>query len=177
LPEWKLYALFNVHGHTDGEIIIVGPSASLRENHFLRAGHSSEESGPSRYDEDMEEVHDWETEDPSSPLHSLILVSTLLTTSTLLTFPPTLIHLALINLPTSVPLHRLPKTCPLLVILDLSYNFWLNDAVGEATNALERIEWSRWGHLQLLGLRGCYLSAGLLEKINKGRWDDVEVVR
>ncbi|KAF8911007.1 hypothetical protein CPB84DRAFT_1723203 [Gymnopilus junonius] len=170
LPKWKLYALFNVHGHADGEIIIVGPSASLREQHFLF-------DASSRDTDAIGEGVDWEEEDPSSPLHSLVLVSTPLTPSTLLTFPPTLTHLALINLPVSVPLHRLPKTCPLLFVLDLSYNVWLSDAVEQATNALNRIEWSRWGHLQILGLRDCYISDDLIEKVNKGRWDDVNVVR
>lgn len=176
LPGWKLYTLFNLHGHTDGEIIVVGPSASLREQHFLQETHSDDAVSSPGVDI-LSKGRDWEEEDPSNPLHSLILVSTRLTTSTLLTFPPTLTHLALINLPASVPLHRLPKTCPLLVVLDLSYNFWLGDAVEGATHALDRIEWSRWGHLQILGLRDCYISIAVMEKINNGRWDDVNIVR
>ncbi|KDR81692.1 hypothetical protein GALMADRAFT_221558 [Galerina marginata CBS 339.88] len=176
LPERKLYDLFNTHGHTDGEIIIMGPSATLREHHFLRAIQFSEDSIPSRRMGPTQEILDWEAEDLSgNPLHSLILVSARLNTSTLLTFPPTVTHLALVNLPTPVPLYRISKTCPLLIVLDISYNFWLYDAI-EAATALDRIEWSRWGHLEVLGLRGCCVPVGLTEELNKGRWDDVEII-
>lgn len=170
LPGWKLYALFNVHGHADGEIIVIGPDANLRENHFIREPQDDNALSASR--------QDWEIEDGSdNPLRSIILVSTRLPTSTLLLFPPTLTLLALINLPNSIPLYRLPKLCPLLSVLDLSYNFWLNEAVGGTTYALDKIEWSRWSRLRVLGLRGCFASIELLEQINRGRWDDVNIIQ
>lgn len=171
LPEWKLYTLFNVHGHADGEIIIVGPSASLRDQHFLRDTLIGDDTTVSL------ESSNWEEEDPSSSLETLVLVSTRLSTSTLLTFPPTLTHLALVDISTPVSLHRLPKLCPLLVVLDLSYNHWLNDTNGDIPVALDKIEWSRWSHLQVVGLRECKISPELTGKINKGRWDDVNIVR
>uniref|UniRef100_A0A8H7Y5I2 DNA repair protein rhp54 n=1 Tax=Psilocybe cubensis TaxID=181762 RepID=A0A8H7Y5I2_PSICU len=176
LPEWKLYALLNSNGHTDGEIIVMGPTAYLREDHFLRQMPSSQDARHSSHTEKVD--RDWEVEDESErPLRSIVLVSTRLYTSTLLTFPPSITLLALINLPTSVSLHRLPKLCPLIAVLDLSFNFWLNDAVGGATYALDKIEWVRWGHLKVLGLRGCFVSTELLKKINEGRWDDIDSIR
>ncbi|KAF8965248.1 hypothetical protein BDZ97DRAFT_797260 [Flammula alnicola] len=179
LPNWKLYALFNPQGNADGEILIMGPTASLHDDHFLRGRQPSEESNSSiKPTTKPEDDQDWESEDLSdTPLLSLILVSTRLPTSTLFAFPPTITRLALINLSTSVPLHRLPKICPLLVLLDLSYNVWLKDPMGEGGNSLEKVPWTRWNHLEVLGLRDCYISDGLLQRVNKGRWDDVKVVR
>ncbi|CAA7266380.1 unnamed protein product [Cyclocybe aegerita] len=171
LPTWKLDALFDSEGHTDGEIIVVGPEASLRENHFLRhIPHSTRKT---------QEETTWEAEDNSpNSITTVILLSVRLTTSALLSLPLTLTTLALIDLPSSVPLHRLTKVCPLLVFLDLSYNSWLREpASTDALNSLERIEWSRWGHLRVLGLRDCHVSDEVLKKINQGRWDDVEVVQ
>ncbi|KAF4614519.1 hypothetical protein D9613_003129 [Agrocybe pediades] len=181
LPEWKLYALFNQQGHVDGEILVMGPSASLDDHHLLRATHSpgDDSNNPQQVDQSPQVVtRDWEEDEPSEhDIHTLILVSTRLSTSVLTSFPPTITLLCLVNLPSSVPLHRLVKLCPLLVLLDLSYNYWLNDAVGKATFALERIEWSRWNHIEILGLRDCYVSSTLVQKINKGRWDDVQIIR
>ncbi|CAA7266379.1 unnamed protein product [Cyclocybe aegerita] len=166
LPTWKLDAIFEPHGHADGEILVVGSEASLREDHFSQhQPHSPEEDIT------------WEQESSSSSLHTLVLLSTCLSTSTILTLPPTITTLALINLPSSIPLHRLPKLCPLLVFLDLSYNSWLQHPGSNSLNSLERVEWPRWNNLRVLGLRGCYVSEEVLRKVNQGRWDDVEIVR
>jgi len=175
LPNWKLYALFNPEGHADGEILIMGPSASL-DNHRLLKGTPSPIDATSP--EEAVEARDWEEDEASEhTIHTLILVSTPLSTSIMTSFPPTITHLCLINLPNPVPLHRLGKLLPLLVLLDLSYNHWLNDAIGKVSHALERIEWTRWNHLEILGLRECYVSSTLLQKVNRGRWDDVRVIR
>jgi hypothetical protein len=112
-------------------------------------------------------------------MRTFILVSCHISTPTVLTLPSTLTSLALVNLSSPVPLHRLPGICPLLSVLDLSYNSWL---VGTGTQAnggspLDRVGWNRWNKLQVLALRGCHLSVTDLEKINRGRWTDVEIIR
>ncbi|TFK42500.1 hypothetical protein BDQ12DRAFT_676315 [Crucibulum laeve] len=166
LSNAKLYLLFEPEGHADGEIIIVGPSASLRDDYFLReAGHHVQEES-------------WDADTPSPKLLlSFMLVSTRMPASTLLTLPPTLTHLALINLPAPVSLHRLPNICPLLVVLDLSYNQWLTTPSKETLNSLDRVEWTRWSSLCILGFRECFMPDGMLQKMNRGRWDDVQVVQ
>jgi hypothetical protein len=92
------------------------------------------------------------------------------------TLPPTLTHLALINILNPVSLHRLPMTCPLLECLDLSHNMWLV-AEKDAEERLGNVQWSRWHRLRTLGMRGCHVPAESMVEINKGRWDDVQVVR
>ncbi len=78
---------------------------------------------------------DWETEESTEePLLSLILVSTHLPTTILFALPPSITRLALIDLPTPIPLHRLPKLCPMLILLDLSYNKWLQAQQAKAQN-------------------------------------------
>ena len=63
----------------------------------------------------------------------------------------------------------------------MSYNPWLNDPPGTRTmsnteSTVERIEWTKWSNLRVLGLRGCGITIDIVTKVNKGRWDDVEVV-
>ncbi|KAK0210918.1 hypothetical protein DFS33DRAFT_1378894 [Desarmillaria ectypa] len=170
LPNPKLYALCEPEGTVDGELIIVGPTQSLRNDFFL---HSS---GKDTVKEGSNQV-DWDEEEWSpNPLHTFILLSSPLSTSTLLTLPPTIVHMALINLPNALPLHRLPGICPLLVVLDLSYNVWLHPSSKEATKILDRVQWSRWTQLRKLGFRDCYVYDSVLAKLNQGKWDDVEVV-
>ena len=171
LPSWKLYALYGSQGNADHEILIMGEAASLRDDYFLTG---------TKWVADADDIvqaagveSDWESEDPSEKLlQSLILVSTRLSSSTLLTLPPTLTRMALINLPESLALYRLPKICPLLVLLDLSYNHWLKDS----TSLLTKVDWSRWSHLEVLGLKDCAVSEQLVVVINRGRWDDLQIV-
>jgi len=172
LPDWKLDVLFYPDGHADGEILVVGPKVTLRDDYFLRGSHEllHFNSRPPQPDED------WESESLSvKPLQSLLMVSTRLSTSTLLSLPPTLTHIALINIHNPIPLHRFPKICPLLEFLDLSYNRWLGQP-GEAISKLDRVEWTRWVHLRVLGLRDCHVPEDILQKVNRGRWDDVAIV-
>ncbi|KAF9484737.1 hypothetical protein BDN70DRAFT_849414 [Pholiota conissans] len=177
LPNWKLSALFNPQGNADGEILIMGPTASLPENHFIRGRNFiEEEEFPTQ--STVPADRNWESEDPSEePLLSLILVSTRLSTSTMFSLPPTITRLALINLSTPIPVHRLPKLCPLIVLLDLSYNNWLKTPASEGFKSLERTPWTRWRDMVLLGLRECHISDDLVRKINTGRWDDIHIIK
>jgi len=172
LSDWKLDVLFHPDGHTDGEILVVGPKVSLRDDHFLRGSHESQSNARHPRPEE-----DWESDYPSvKPLQSLLMLSTRLSASTLLTLPPTLTHIALINLRNPIPLHRFPKICPLLEFLDLSYNSWFGQPEGERVSMLDRIEWARWIHLRVLGLRDCHVPKDIVQKVNRGRWDDVVIV-
>lgn len=176
LPTWTLYALLD-HGNADGEMLIMGPAASLRDHSFIREGVHDEEVENSPENIARRPPHDWETEDDSvAPLTSLLLISTRLPTSTMLSFPSTITRMALVNLPYAIPLHQLPKTCPLLIVLDLSYNAWLKNPGKEEHQSFAKIAWSRWSHLEVLGLRDCNISVALLNKINEGRWDDVIII-
>jgi hypothetical protein len=79
------------------------------------------------------------------------------------------------DVPFSLPLHRLPSICPLIEVLDLSYNKWLRPGMKE----FERVAWARWSKLRVLGLRGCEfreLDLETLARVNEGRWNDVEIV-
>lgn len=172
LPDWKLDVLFYPDGHADGEILVVGPKVSLRDDYFLRGSHELLHFNPRHPQPD----EDWESESLSvKPLQSLLMVSTRISASTLLTLPPTLTHIALINIHNPIPLHRFPKICPLLEFLDLSYNRWLGQPE-EGISTLDRVEWTRWIHLKVLGLRDCHVPEDILKKVNRGRWDDVAIV-
>ena len=172
LSDWKLDVLFYPDGHADGEILVVGPKVSLRDDYFLRGSHELLHFNPRHPQPD----EDWESESPSvKPLQSLLMVSTRLSASTLLTLPPSLTHIALINIHNPLPLHRFPKICPLLEFLDLSYNLWLGQP-GVGISTLDRVEWTRWIHLKVLGLRDCHVPEDILKKVNRGRWDDVAIV-
>ncbi|GBE82167.1 hypothetical protein SCP_0405470 [Sparassis crispa] len=194
LSNAKLYALCNTDGHADGELIVVGPQASLPRD-YLRA--EPDRLGSSRQDVDAavhegeDEDEDWSWDSPAShadtpsPLTALILLNTPLSVSTLFTFPPTLTHLALLALPSPAPVHRLPRICPLLEVLDLSFNPWVGQSDSAARGAwilargemiLDRLEWNQWGRLKVLGLRDCGVGTEIARRVNMGRWVDVEIV-
>ncbi|KAJ7741518.1 hypothetical protein DFH07DRAFT_52812 [Mycena maculata] len=158
----QLAALCGSNGHISGELIIVGPTASVREDQFepLEARHPVE----------------WDSDDSlPPPMHTFILVSAHLALSALRSLPATLTRLALVNV-TAVSLHRLPTTCPLLEHLDLSYNTWLV-AEKETRERLGKVQWSRWRHLRELGVRECHIPEDIMAAVNKGRWDDIKVVK
>jgi hypothetical protein len=172
LSDWKLDVLFHPDGHADGEILVVGPKVSLRDDYFLRGSHELQFNPRHPRPEE-----DWESDYPSvKPLQSLLMISTRLSASMFLTLPPTLTHMALINIQNPIPLHRFPKICPLLEFLDLSYNHWLGQPEGEGISMLDRVEWARWIYLKVLGLRDCDVPGDVLQKVNRGRWDDVAIV-
>ncbi|CCM04600.1 uncharacterized protein FIBRA_06782 [Fibroporia radiculosa] len=184
LPTSKLYALCEPDGHAEGELIVVGPQASLsrdllRKNSSATSGsvrHTSAESTREEWDSPVSDAH------LPAPLHTIVLLTVPLPLNTLLAFPPTLTHLALLSLPTPAPIHRLPRICPLLEVLDLSYNPWLSMDTGlrgfkmGAEVTLNRVEWDRWSRLKVLGLVGCVVDAELVVQINKGRWEDIAII-
>jgi len=176
----------------DGEVIVVGPSVTLREDYFIRS-HSENGSNAVIAGEDPHVDWEWDMEeaDMESPLHSLVFLNTSISSSTLFSFPPTLTHLALINISMPVPLHRLPHIAPLIIILDVSYNAWLgaNSVPGGRERLkgpqpprdtpimdLRHVDWPRWNHLKVLGFRGNYVPENFLKGVNKGRWDEITVV-
>ncbi|KAG1827177.1 uncharacterized protein BJ212DRAFT_1257429 [Suillus subaureus] len=170
LSQIELNAICGEEGHADGELVVVGPHATLRSDHFRRI-HSSRES------ERAAEESTWESlaiqESEPSALFSLTLLSTPLTFA-LSDLPPTITCLTLINIPKPVSLQWLPLYCPLVSLLDLSYNNWLIPASGE--KLLQDCPWKKLRYLKVLGLRGCHVSSTLLSQVNRGRWDDVDVI-
>jgi len=160
-------------GHVDGELLVVGPFASLRADHFLQATASE----ALITDPQHVSTKDWDVEDRTpNPLQSLIVLSSRLAMSTVLSLPITLTHLALINLDKPISLHRLPAQCPLLVVLDLSFNTWLAHMSIETVKNIERIDWERWAQLRILGWRDCTIPDGMLTNLNRRRWDDIELM-
>lgn len=183
LSSSRLSSLCSPDGHAEGELIVVGPQASPSRD-LLRpdvARRRATRMPPDVYLNDSSSDPDWSWDSPSSdvytrpPLYALILLTTPVSVNTLLSFPPTLTHLALIALPSAAPIHRLPRLCPLIEVLDLSFNTWLKQEAGDDT-ILERVEWERWRRLRVLGLRDCNVDGSVADRVNKGRWTDVEVV-
>ncbi|KZP03571.1 hypothetical protein FIBSPDRAFT_828128 [Athelia psychrophila] len=190
LSSAQLYALCEPDGHADGELLVMGPKATLRPDHFRKTASGApgpvdaawalgaqqllgdENAAPGDWDSVANE-RTWDT-----PLQAFVLYWSFISTPTLLTLPPTLTTLALIALPSPVPIHRLPDVCPLLVTLDLSHNPWLaGDAPpGAYGTTLERTKWGKWARLQVLALRKCRPSKSVVRDVNQGRWNDVEIL-
>ncbi|TFY63285.1 hypothetical protein EVJ58_g3343 [Rhodofomes roseus] len=185
LPTTKLFALAESGGHVDGELVVVGPRASLPRNVFKtrRPSHASpahsqidstaEEGGPDA--EDSWDSPSFDERVPQ-PMQTLILLSITLPVNTLLSFPPTLTHLALLALPAPSPIFRLPRVCPLIEVLDISFNNWLSKPHADSQSVLERVEWDRWSRLKVLGLKGTGVGEEIVSRVNKGRWIDVDIV-
>lgn len=189
LSNARLYTLCGDEGHTDGELVVVGPHSSLRgevlkkEKGKGRAATTepSDEVGESAAGSSRHDDDDWDTSTDAPPsLTTLVLLASPLPSSLLFSLPPTLTHLALLALPQGAPIHRLPRICPLLEVLDLSFNKWLSgkDEYGASPSegTISRVEWGRWGHLRVLGLRQCGVRNSIVKKVNASRWTDVEVI-
>lgn len=174
LSQIELNAICGEEGHADGELVVVGPHATLRSDHFRRI-HSSRESGVPEECAVDESTWDSLATQGSEPsvLFSLVLLSTSLIFA-LSDLPPTITCLTLVNIPKPVSLQRLPLYCPLISLLDLSYNSWLIPASGE--KLLHDYPWTKLRYLKVLGLRGCCVTSTLLSQVNRGRWDDVHVI-
>lgn len=171
LPSASLRVLLGEeHNQVDGELIVVEPTSPLRPELF--------QPERARDQKDPEGLWDAETHDglgSQQPLTALAIVSATLPIPTFLALPPSVTHLTLVHLSTPIPLHRLPDKCPLLEMLDISYNLWLGEPqIGE--RALERVAWQRLAYLKVLGCRGCGIALEELRKVNEGRWDDVTIV-
>lgn len=179
LSQTELDALCQGSIHVDTELIVVGPHNSLRGSSFRKNDHTTHD----QHDDPSELNESWDampTQDNESlALRSLAIFSSPLSAATMLTFPPTITHLALIGIPHRIALPRLPTICPLLVFLDLSYNEWFYafEVVGRATPILEEIEWGKWRRLEVVGLRGCPVTPKVLLELNRGRWEDVRVIQ
>ncbi|KAF8511385.1 hypothetical protein JB92DRAFT_2934858 [Gautieria morchelliformis] len=167
LLEEDLDALLAIDNVTsvDGELIIIGPYAESVLNRVSESSKGVPE--------------DWESEPGEAelppPLHTFIVLASSFRPSLMTLLPPTLTHLALLNV-SHIPLRTLPALLPLLALLDLSFNSWLGPHFGK----LVRLEWSKWTKLTLLGLRGCGICDAdawtLKKRINERRLTDVEIV-
>ncbi|KAI0093702.1 hypothetical protein BDY19DRAFT_918393 [Irpex rosettiformis] len=172
----------------DGELVVVGPDATLRltgmrmfkGKKWIKSSILSEEEedeldeqtiGEGESTDEGEEDWDRISSDVPPPLTSLALLRTRLSLPSAL--PPTLTHLALLALTRPIYIHHIPPVCPLIEVLDLSYNSWLADSSGEST--FDRIEWKRWRNLRILGLRECRIVKAKTTRVNEQRWTDVEI--
>ena len=165
----SLHALLGESGHLKGELIVVGPYATLRKDAIALK--------PLDRQIPVDDSQDWEAEDPfvdSFELQALALVSTNLSLQTLLTFPRSLTRLALVDISAPLPIFRLPSLCPSIVVLDLSFNSWLKDPDRSRT-ILEIVNWDKWDDLDALGLRGCSVYQDTLDRVNQNRWLDVQI--
>lgn len=166
----RLNALAEDSGHINGELIVVGPNASLRRD--VIALKPPDRQIP------VDGSQDWEAEDPfvdSFELRTIALVSTDLSSQTILSFPRSLTRLALVNIPTPPSIFKLPILCPSIVILDLSFNSWLKDP-DRSHGILGMIAWDKWNNLNILGLRGCSVHQDTLDRVNRNRWVDIQIL-
>ncbi|KIK92406.1 hypothetical protein PAXRUDRAFT_577828 [Paxillus rubicundulus Ve08.2h10] len=176
LSQVMLDALSDRTGHVNGELIVVGPRTSLHRNSFQKS-----QDGINGAIESNDVSTSWDSAQDIEPppLLSLAVLSSLLSIPTFLTLPPTITHLALINISYPVPLQRLPTTCPLLVLSDLSYNIWLSASASAGRGGrtlLEEVEWGKLRKLEMFGVRGCLVTSKVLLEINRARWKDVKVI-
>jgi hypothetical protein len=190
--------------HVEGELVVVQPASPLRPEMFRTQTQTqthahmrvddrqhrpeSESEEPWEWD-DAEADHsgstvtdvgsDWQeqgSEQEQQPFTAVAIVSTTLSIPVLLALPSSLTRLALVHLSAPIPIHRLPDKCPLLELLDISYNPWLAEPAWGEERALERVEWGRWAYLRVLGCRDCGVTSEELGKVNEGRWEDVRIV-
>jgi hypothetical protein len=198
----RLRALLGVgRNHVEGELVVVQPASPLRQEMFRTHIHEAHrrESGsekPWRCDDDDDDAEeadhsgstvavtdatrsDWQEQEPEQEQEAftaVAIVSTTLSIPVLLALPSSLTRLALVHLSAPIPIHRLPDKCPLLELLDVSYNPWLAEPSWGRERALERVEWGRWAYLKVLGCRDCGVTLGELREVNEGRWEDVRIV-
>lgn len=166
----SLYALLGESGHLNGELIVVGPNASLRKDAVALK--------PPDRQIPVDDSQDWESEDnfvDSFELKTLALISTNLSFQTLLTFPRSLTRLALVDISNPPPICQLPPLCPSIVVLDLSSNSWLKDP-DQSRSVLGIVNWDKWDNLEILGLRNCSVFQDTLDRVNQNRWLDVQII-
>lgn len=164
LSQRDLNLWYETDGHVGHETIIVGPAQPNPDWLFKQEN---------RADDDF----NWECS-PDFIGHSGVIWMALSTNLPLndvfLRLPPSLTHLGLVDIFQSVPLWRLTHLCPLLVVLDISYNKWIN------SDDITTVAWNKWTDMITLGLRGYDLHTitqmALVRTINKRRWNDIDVV-
>ena len=188
LSSAKLYALCGEEGHAEGELLVIGPEATLKRSALakdkgkqvdrrIRAAHppSGDDTADGTTSCDADDF--WDAPgDTATPLTTLALTMTPLPHELLSYLPPTLTHLALVALPQPAQIWRLPEMCPLLEALDLSYNDWFSGAAPTSEGSLDRVVWRRWRYLRVLGLRGCGIGVDIVSKVNAKRWTDVDII-
>lgn len=186
LSQIELDGLCEDTTQVDTELIVVGPRNTLRWSAFRRNDHTTDacQGDTDKLERRHSEPNEsWEAVQPqdSEPLElrSLAVLSSPLSAVTVLAFPPTITHLALVNIPHRIPLQRLPMICPLLVLLDLSYNAWLYscEVVDRGKPILEEVGWGKLRRLEVLGLRASPVTPTLLLELNRGRWEDVRIIQ
>ena len=191
LSQTELDVLCGGASHVDTELIVVGPGNTLRASALRRNDRAADDPrvsalapAPADRDTSSDEsawdaapAQDSDDDDDAVALRSLTVLSSPLSAATLLAFPPTITHLALIRLPHAIPLPRLPTVCPLLVLLDVSYNAWLYDVGLREPPMLEQVKWVKLRQLEVLGLRECRITPKILLELNRSRWEDVRVIR
>ena len=154
-------------GSVDGELIINAPFA---ESILSRAADSA-----NIVPNDWESMSNSVESEPPPVLHTLIVLATTFRPSLISLLPPTLTHIAMLNIP-KIPLHTLPAQLPLVVVLDLSFNPWLSEEFGKTAS----LGWAKWKKLQLLGLRGCRITevgaCKIRTGVNRGRLTEVEII-
>jgi len=153
--------------------------------------HESGSEETRQWDDDAEADHshsgstvtdaesDWQEQEPEQeqePFTAVAILSTTLSIPVLLALPSSLTRLALVHLFAPIPIHRLPDKCPLLELLDISFNPWLAEPAWGEERALDRVEWGRWAYLKVLGCRDCGFTLEELRKVNEGRWEDVRIL-
>jgi hypothetical protein len=168
----RLRALLGGRNHVEGELVVVQPASPLRPEMF-RTQHDSDSTVTDAAGSDW---HEQEPEQEEQPFTAIAIISTTLSIPVLLALPSSLTRLALVHLFAPIPIHRLPDKCPLLELLDISYNPWLAEPAWGGERALERVEWGRWAYLRVLGCRDCGVTLKELGKVNERRWEDVKIV-
>ncbi|KAI9570443.1 hypothetical protein HD554DRAFT_2082122 [Boletus coccyginus] len=173
LSQTELDALCEGTTHVDTELIVVGPHNTLCPRSFGKTTDVHHDDPSETWD--AMPAYDNE----SLALRSLVILSSPLSAATMLAFPPTITHLALIKITHQIPLRRLPTICPLLVFLDLSYNAWLyaSQVVDKGAPMLEEIEWRKLRRLEVVGLRQCPVTPNVRMELNRGRWEDVVIIQ
>jgi len=148
-------------GGTEGELVLSGSEISPSVLQTLLTDYTpSSDAGKEESWDDSEEQ-----QEGTADLTRLVLFNASLPASCMTFLPPTLTHLALLHLPssislqthinstiasTSTPIWRLPPQLPLIEFFDISFNPWLLP-----TRSFDKIPWGAWRRLKFVGLREC----------------------
>lgn len=184
LSKEDLLKIWHVDGMNavDGELLVSGSitTSALSQNTHPpdRIIEDWEAEGKDIGDDEDgdEDLHHGKTEASlPPPMHTFMALSATFNYSHIPLLPASITHLALINIQ-KMSLYLLPKQVPLLVVLELSYNPWINDA-----HTLRIINWRIWGELRAVALRGCPVIESeemkvIRQDINSRRLLDVEII-